>query len=137
MLIIDEAHHLRNPSSQTHSIGPLYTKISAFKMLLTATPINLKNRDLFSLLRLIDRDTFADEDSLEEIIHANAPLMSAKDALADNKPLQEIFEHIQSASRSRLLAGAQSLKKLLHELSKIDDEDLDQSVRSTFTGSKT
>ena len=81
MLIVDEAHHLRNPSSQTHAIGPLFTKVAAFNMLLSATPINLKNRDLFSLLRLIDKDTFADESSLEEIIYANAPLMAAKDAL--------------------------------------------------------
>ena len=126
MLIIDEAHHLRNPTSQTHAIGPLFTKIAAFNMLLSATPINLKNRDLFSLLRLIDRDTFADEDSLEEIIQANAPLMKAKDALSDNKPLTEIYDYVQTASRSRLLSGAQSLKKLLRELGQINDVQLDK-----------
>ena len=108
MLIVDEAHHLRNPSSQTHAIGPLFTKVAAFNMLLSATPINLKNRDLFSLLRLIDKDTFADESSLEEIIYANAPLMAAKDALFEGKPLEEIYEHVQTASRSQLLSGLEA-----------------------------
>ena len=131
MLIVDEAHHLRNPSSQTHAIGPLFTKVAAFNMLLSATPINLKNRDLFSLLRLIDKDTFADESSLEEIIYANAPLMAAKDALFEGKPLEEIYEHVQTASRSQLLSGARSLKKLLYELSQINENELNQK-RSEF-----
>ena len=131
MLIIDEAHHLRNPSSQTHAIGPLYSKIAAYKMLLSATPINLKNRDLFSLLRLIDRNTFADEDSLDEIIQANAPLMMAKDALSEGKGLDEIYDHVRIASRLQLLSGTKSLKKLLFELSHLQENQLN-SRRSEY-----
>ena len=40
MLIVDEV--TIKSSSQTHAIGPLFTKVAAFNMLLSATPINLK-----------------------------------------------------------------------------------------------
>ena len=80
---------------------------------------------------MIDKDTFADESSLEEIIYANAPLMAAKDALFEGKPLEEIYEHVQTASRSQLLSGARSLKKLLYELSQINENELNQK-RSEF-----
>ena len=125
MVIIDEAHHLRNPSSQTHAIGPLYAKISAFKMFLSATPINLRNRDLFSLLQLLDRDTFADEASLEAIINANAPLMRAKDALFAGQHVNDVYQHVLAAIRTPLLRETKSLKKMLDELKGLNNEQLD------------
>ena len=127
MLIIDEAHHLRNPTSQTYAIGPLYSKISAFKMFLSATPINLKNRDLFSLLQILDRETFADEQSLEEIINANAPLMRAKDALFSGQHIDEIYQHVLDATRTPLLKGAQSLTKIKTELLELTNDELNPS----------
>ena len=53
MLIVDEAHYMRNPQTSNHKLGRSLVNISENKVFLTATPINLKNQDLFHLLNLI------------------------------------------------------------------------------------
>src|SRR6185437_1080314 len=61
LLVIDEAHHLRNTETRTHELGQLLRSLAEHKVFLSATPIHLRNRDLFSLLRLLDPENFADE----------------------------------------------------------------------------
>src|SRR5205823_485294 len=68
LLVIDEAHYLRNPESQTHELGKLVRPVSANLLLLTATPIHNYNQDLFSLLQLLDGDTFERLDDLALIL---------------------------------------------------------------------
>lgn len=58
LLIIDEAHYLRNPETQTAELGQLLRAVSEHVVLLSATPLNLKEDDLFHLLNLVDPDTF-------------------------------------------------------------------------------
>jgi superfamily II DNA or RNA helicase len=58
LLIIDEAHYLRNPESMTSNLGRLLRNVSDHILLLSATPIHLKNRDLYQLLNLVDEDSF-------------------------------------------------------------------------------
>ena len=57
LVIIDEAHYLRNPES-TSKLGSMLRNVSEYIVLLSATPIHLKNRDLYELLSLVDEDTF-------------------------------------------------------------------------------
>ena len=47
---------------------------------ISATPIHLRNTDLFSLLSLIDSETFRHESILQEIIEANRPIVEAREA---------------------------------------------------------
>jgi superfamily II DNA or RNA helicase len=58
LLIIDEAHYLRNPESMTSRLSRLLRPVAENIVLLTATPIHLKNQDLYQLLNLVDEDTF-------------------------------------------------------------------------------
>ena len=73
LLVVDEAHHMRNPEAQTNSLGQLMRAVSEYLVLLTATPIHNYNRDLFSLLNLLDPDTFSRHEDLVEILSANEP----------------------------------------------------------------
>ena len=60
LVIIDEAHYMRNRSSQNARLGAQLRDISGHMLLLSATPINLRSDDLFSLLNIVDQDTFSD-----------------------------------------------------------------------------
>src|SRR5262249_42606432 len=58
LLVIDEAHHMRNPDTLLNRLASLVNAVAIHRLFLSATPIHLRNRDLNSLLRLIDPDTF-------------------------------------------------------------------------------
>ena len=58
LVIIDEAHYLRNPETMSAALGRLLRGVTEHILLLSATPIHLKNRDLYQLLNLVDEDTF-------------------------------------------------------------------------------
>ncbi|MBA45821.1 MAG: hypothetical protein CMB31_04470 [Euryarchaeota archaeon] len=56
LTIMDEAHHARNPKSRLHDGIQMLLLNSKWKMLLTATPVNLQSEDLYVLLSLIAPD---------------------------------------------------------------------------------
>ena len=60
MIIIDEAHHLKNEATLRHKTIKRLTKNSAALILLTATPIQLATRDLYNLLSIL-LPTYADD----------------------------------------------------------------------------
>jgi len=74
-VIVDEAHHMRNPKTQTHKFGCMIREVSKYIILLSATPIQLKSDDLYYLLNIIDKSTFEFKESFDEVLRANQPLL--------------------------------------------------------------
>ncbi len=58
LLVVDEAHHMRNPETMLNRFGRLANSVAGHRLFLSATPIHLRNRDLHSLLTMVDPDTF-------------------------------------------------------------------------------
>jgi superfamily II DNA or RNA helicase len=79
LLVVDEAHYLRNRESLTSQIGQLLREVSEHAVFLSATPINLSNDDLFTLLNLLDPDTFAFREFFSDLLGRNAPLVKARE----------------------------------------------------------
>ena len=79
LLVIDEAHHLRNPETKNNKLGQLARDVAEYLILLTATPVHNRNEDLFSLLRFLDPDTFLTNDIFKHILEANEPLVHMRD----------------------------------------------------------
>ena len=78
LLVIDEAHYLRNPETQSFLLGRLLREVSEHVILLSATPVNNKEKDLFTLLRLMDPETFSNEAVFPQVLAANEPLIRAR-----------------------------------------------------------
>lgn len=128
LLVIDEAHHMRNPDTLLNSLAGVANAVAHYRVFLSATPIHLRNRDLNSLLRLIDPDTFAYEGTLDRIIMANAPLITARDRVLDGKSsIQEIVELIDQARGHDLLSDSHALR-LLKDM--VLRRPLDRAARS-------
>ena len=116
LLIIDEAHYLRNPETQTSALGSLLREVSSNIVLLSATPINNRQEDLFQLLRLVDPDSFASPDQFPQVISANEPLILARDlALDPDSEGSQILTQLQNAKKHPLLANSQQLRDLLSQ----------------------
>lgn len=110
LLVIDEAHHMRNSETQTNELGQLCKKVSDYLVFLTATPIHNRNEDLFSLLHLLDPDTFSRMEDFTQILEANAPLVRARDlVLGPNVDIKELRNLLQTARRHPLLRSNRQL----------------------------
>lgn len=116
LLIIDEAHYLRNPESMTARLGQLLRAIADYVVLLSATPVHLRSRDLFELLNLVDADTFNQVRSFDEILEANAPIIRARDVLRrPDTDLESFLALLDTAQWHPLLDGNRQLRAILDE----------------------
>ena len=77
LIIVDEAHYLRNPETASHDLGELLSDWADALLFLSATPLNLRQSDLFSLVSLLLPAEFGDEHVFEEQLRPNAMLTAA------------------------------------------------------------
>ena len=71
LVIIDEAHHLRNPATLSFALGSILSNQSRAFVLLSATPLQTGTDDLFNLLRLISVGDFSSFPEFAERIRPN------------------------------------------------------------------
>jgi len=64
ILIMDEAHHLKNSETKRHKVVNKIARNSKAVVMLTATPIQLKTKDLYNLLAILLPNQFIASDSL-------------------------------------------------------------------------
>ena len=113
LVIIDEAHYLRNQSSSNHRLGKLLRDVSEYVLMLTATPIQLRSRDLFNLLNILDPDSFDNPDVFAEVLRANAPLVSLSSKLRGGEiNTAEFKDLIKKAKSHRYTENSRILKRL-------------------------
>ena len=114
LLIVDEAHYLRNPETSTSDIGRLLRNVSTHVVLLSATPIHLRSRDLYQLLNLVDEDTFNQPDVFDFILEANEPLVTAREmVLGGRESAADVVDALASARSHPLLNSNRQLASLL------------------------
>ena len=81
MVIIDEAHHLRTAGRLSNRIGERLSDLTDNLVLLTATPLQTSQQDLFNLLKFIDETQFQQFSDFELQLEPNANLNMAIRAL--------------------------------------------------------
>jgi ATP-dependent helicase HepA len=71
LVIVDEAHRVSNSETYGHSVVRYFCDNAEAVVFLTATPLQLGNNDLFSLLNLLRPDVVIDRDSFEHMSEPN------------------------------------------------------------------
>lgn len=122
LVVIDEAHHLRNPETMANRLGTGLAGRTNHLLLLSATPIHLKNEDLLALLRLLDPATYADRSAFAERVEANAPLIRAREMAKAGRPIADIVAELMGAEQHRLLRGSRALALLRARIAAANDE---------------
>jgi superfamily II DNA or RNA helicase len=116
LLVIDEAHALRNPETRTAELGRLVRQTSQYAVLLSATPVHLRSEDLFHLLTVVDDGVFNQKSVFDYIQQANARLVATRDAvLANQVTSMELVERLRQALGHPLLTGNRQMTALLEE----------------------
>jgi ERCC4-related helicase len=77
MVIVDEAHHIRNSNTQAYKVVDFLCQNANVALFLTATPLQLGNDDLFTLLNILFPDAVIDKPSFYEMVKPNGYINSA------------------------------------------------------------
>lgn len=120
VLIVDEAHRLRNPETLQHKVGAVLTRSANAAVFLTATPVQNKLEDLWNLLKLLSPDEFSEWPLFHEQIEGNRLILAAQKALSAHPPdyraaAQAVESFIRRYSPER--AGRKFLSSIMERLS--------------------
>lgn len=116
MVVFDEAHYMRNTESAAYTLGELIRGATDYIVLLSATPINLRNDDLFNLLKLTDPEHFQYRHDFENMLDANRPLIRARDLILNpTAKAEDILSSLNEAMEQPLLQGSLQLQSLLDD----------------------
>jgi len=130
LLIIDEAHYMRNRETMSADLGRLLRHVAAYVLLLSATPVHLRNQDLYQLLNLVDEDTFNQPLVFDSILEANAPLIAIREEVISQIPSAErILKLLEEAKEHPYLKTGRQLLSLL-ENPPTDKSLQDREIRS-------
>ncbi|MBN2416803.1 DEAD/DEAH box helicase family protein [bacterium] len=105
LVIVDEAHHARNRRTNQHQAIFQIAPYAENLLFLTATPIQLGNQNLSTLLRLLDPEEFIDDNSVFARIENNKPIVKAQNALCKIPPnFDGASEGLEEVIRNRLFS---------------------------------
>ncbi|MBD2014347.1 DEAD/DEAH box helicase family protein [Microcoleus sp. FACHB-53] len=130
LVIIDEAHYLRNPETASHKLGNILREAARHLLLLTATPIQIHSDNLFQLLKLISPEDFFDPSVFEKMLNANKPVIEAQKLIWRNPPdLDGTKEAIEQAIQSDYFSNNLRLQQAYAELKDVEILELETQVR--------
>lgn len=87
-IIVDEAHHMRNSGTNSNQLGHLLSTLCEMMLMLSATPLNLKEADLFNLMNILNPYLYPDMQSFEALTEPVKCINQLKRNLIENNPVQ-------------------------------------------------
>lgn len=157
LVIVDEAHHIRNTDTQRHQAIRFLCENAEAVVFLTATPIQLGDHDLFVLLNTLRPDVILDEAGYAAITEPNRDINQAaitarkggpgwseearnsllqaaqtswgQSVLQNDPRFQEVFDFLADAERDRD-ARVQAIRDIeqLHTLSGLMNRTLRRDI---------
>ena len=100
LLIVDEAHHLRNSSTAQSKAVSALVEQSDSVVFLSATPIQTSELNLFVLLNILIPEEFGSEEGFRQRIRLNQPIVEAETLLRQQgvNCVQEAAEKLRKLS---------------------------------------
>ena len=86
LVIVDEAHHIRNTNTYAHQAVRFLCDHAEAAVFLTATPIQLGSHDLFVLLNTLRPDLVLDQESFEHMAEPNPHINQAVNHVRGQEP---------------------------------------------------
>lgn len=96
-ILCDEAHKMRNETTQTYKGAEKLMEFADSVVFLTATPIMISERNLYNLLHLLDNQRYSNYHIFEQGIRENAPFVKALSDLSSKKSLLEIADELANS----------------------------------------
>lgn len=140
LVIVDEAHALRNRSTRAHEMGQLLSDWADVLVFLSATPLNLGRSDLFNLVNMLREDEFSDANIFAAQLEPNQALNEVARRLrrdrAEPRKLLQVLERIPGMELGASVAARphyRLLSDLLDRDVPLSDEEVARAKRATST----
>lgn len=126
LVIVDEAHHIKNPTTSRNRVVNYFVQNATAVIFLTATPLELGSGDLFVLLNSLRPDLFIDRATFNKMLEPNKFINSAATVIRQKKDnwKNEAFSLLEEAENTQW--GLSAFKdnpeyiELKEKLSKLD-----------------
>ena len=127
LVVIDEAHHMRNQTTKSHKLGLSLSSLADSMLLLTATPINLGNQDLFNLLRVLNEEEYDDFSLFMRKLEINKTIVEIEKEIVKNNPdielcISQLTQLSHTAERDRFLNNP-IYNEVLERMGELDIND--------------
>lgn len=86
LVIVDEAHHIRNSETLAHSAVKFFCDHAEAVLFLTATPLQTGNEDLYTLLNVLRPDLVLDRETFTMMAQPNGYINKAIQSIRANHP---------------------------------------------------
>lgn len=132
MLIVDEAHHMRNVGTETNKLGYMLSYMTDMMIMLSATPLNLKDADLFNQMHILNPGMFPDIQTFQALIspvkslNKSRRLLESKNIEVYDDILNE-FEEMKNDSIGRMIFENSLIKNLREDIKngvRLSDEEI-------------
>ncbi|MDG1525151.1 MAG: SNF2-related protein, partial [Candidatus Thalassarchaeaceae archaeon] len=115
LTIIDEAHHCRNPRSRLHDAAQLLTMRSRQSVLMTATPVNLREEELWVQLSLLAPDRWPTIEQFHRTMRPTRMLNDVLDGISRAVPnLPRALDHFRALQHTIGFAGDPRLEQAMN-----------------------
>lgn len=126
LVIVDEAHHMRNSGTESNQVGHLISMLTQMLVMLSATPLNLRDEDLFNQMTILNPALFPDKQTFEALI---APVKSLNKirrliSMRDPETKTEVLREIQSMASEgigKIIRSHEGIVELEHRISTHDE----------------
>ena len=128
LVIVDEAHHIRNPQTYLHQGIRYFCDNAQAVLLMTATPVQLDSNDLFILLNVLRPDLVIDRSSFAQMSepnrHINAAIRCCRKADPDwNDQAHDCLDKVTKTEWGRLFLREAPVFQGLYDRLKEDGID--------------
>ncbi|MFC1874498.1 SNF2-related protein, partial [Chloroflexota bacterium] len=129
IVVVDEAHHMRNPDTLSSELGEELSDLSDAMLLLTATPLQLGTPDLFNLLELLVPEEFSDFLLFRNLIEPNEYINNALRRLYDPQNALQQLLRVQDTTQKERFINNSFYREAVQLLSGNNKLTRDQAIR--------
>lgn len=116
LVIIDEAHYLRNASTASHQTANILRDNAANLVLLSATPIQTSDENFYNLLRLLSPEEFSNYDTFSQLLQTNAVLIELENSIRSRLANYDMRALLHKVQEARTLLGEDLADQLISAL---------------------
>ena len=129
LIIVDEAHHLRNFNTKQRNVAEILSPLTGSLIFLTATPVQLGVKNLYSLLNLLDEEDFPDENTFLERYENNMPIVKTQICLGQIPPNLDEAEKLMEEAKSYSLIRKNPLYNVIKtKINQLKNTNLEEAT---------
>jgi len=134
MVVVDESHHMRNSETISNELGKILSNLADAMLLLSATPLNLRNEDLYNQMHILNPIVFPDKTTFETLQSPVIELNKIRRLLSKNTIQSGIeilnqFEDFAKTPFGKLITSHPGIKKFLQRLNEKKILSVEEIIR--------